>query len=189
MSPAVADPLEIHVNRRRPNVLEVPELFVADQDFAVEVVNAGKPVHIHLNLDDDLLEVLDMETGNHFVPREDTYRLPVRVRGDNRPVRGKLNVSTGYGAESRFIELRVVEPDEDERVTVDEQLAEPSGRAPQPTWSARIVSEVGVVALVVIALVALAVGATIVATLTTPVLGGLLAVAAMLIAVGVYLFL
>lgn len=183
------DSLEIHVNRKRPNVLEVPEMFVADDAFDIEVVNAGKPVHVHLNLDDDLDEVMELRTGNHFVPREDTFRLPVRLRDGKRPVRGKVHVSTGYGSESRFIEVRVVEPQREDSVIVDDTLATPSGRPQKPALSAHLVSDAWAIALVLLAIVALFAGAAIVAALTSPVIGALVVIAALLIAVGVYLFL
>lgn len=189
VSPAVPDSLEIHVNRPRPNVLEVPELFIAERPFAIEFVNDGKPVHVHISLDEPLAEILELETGNHFLPREETFRLPVRIRDGRRPVRGKLTVSIGYGSESRFIELRIVEPSEDDRVHVDEDLAEPSGRRPGPTLSSRIVGEIGLIAIAIIALVALLVGAAIVGTVTSPALGILVVALALVVVAGVYVFL
>ncbi len=183
------DPLVIHVNSPRPNALEVPEMFVADREFALEIENEGKPVHVHLNLDDDLEEVLELETGNHFVPRENAYRLPVALRDGRRPVRGKLKVSTGYGAESRFIEVRIVEPDPDDQVTVDASLAQPQREATEPAVPAGVLGEVGMIALIGISLVALLVAAVIVGSVTAPVWGALAAVLGLSVVAGIYLFL
>lgn len=185
----MSDSLEIHVNRQRPNVLEVPEMYVADRDFAIEIINDGKPVHVHVNLDDELLELLEVDTGNHFVARENTFRLPVTVRDGARPVRGKLKISTGYGSESRFIELRVVEPTDDDRVVVDAELSEPPDRRQESELTPRIVGEIGAIALLGVALIALLVAASIVGTVTSPVIGVLAVVVGLLVVVGVYLFL
>ncbi len=183
------DPLEIRVNSPRPNVLEPPESFVADREFSIEIVNEGKPVHVHLNLDNDLVEIIEMETGNHFVPREDTYRIPVTLLEGRRPVRGKLKVSTGYGSESEFIEIRVVEPSDDDRVTVDETLAEPQREPREPAVPAGVLSEVGMIALVTIAVIALLVAAVIVGSVTSPIWGALAVVLTLSVVVGIYLFL
>lgn len=185
----MSESLEIHVNRKRPNVLEVPESYTTDSDFRIEIVNAGKPVHLHLKCDDDLAKALALETGNHFIPREDTYDIPVRLRETSLPIRGKLKASTGYGSESRFIEVRVLEPEKDDEVTVDEQLAEPSGRERKPTMASRIVSEVGVIALIFLAVLALGAGALILATVTEAVFGVLLVVVVVAVVAGIYFFL
>lgn len=185
----MSDSLEIHVNRPRPNGLEVPERFVAEHPFAIEFINDGKPVHIHLSLDDPLTDILSLETGNHFLPREETYRLPVQIQEGRRPVRGKLTVSIGYGAESRFIELRVVEPDDDDQVQVGETLAEPSGNQRNRTLLSQIVGEIGLIALAVIALLALIVGAAILGTVTNPIVGIVMVVLAVAVVLSVYVFL
>lgn len=187
--PDVSDSLEIHVNRIRPNVLEVPEMFVAERDFVIEIVNEGKPVHMHLNLDDDLVNVLALDTGNHFIPREDTFRLPVGVKDNQYPIRGKLTVSTGYGSESRFIEMRVVKPSEEDKVMVDDTLATPSGRTQGSPLTSRIVGEIGVIALVVVAVLALLIAGVIVGTVTTLWVGILAVVIGLLVVLGVYFFL
>lgn len=185
VSEAVSDTLEIHVNRERPNVLEVPDTFETSTAFSVEIVNDGKPVHLHLNYDDDLAAGLSMETGNHFIPRDNVYRLPVHVEPDARPFHGKFQVSIGYGAEKRFIEIRVPEPEVDTEVRVDAELAEPSGRPRPPPTTDRVI-DLGILALLGVALLALVAGALIVATLVTPLAGALLVIVALLLAAGVY---
>lgn len=188
-APDVSDPLEIHVNRPRPNDLEVPERYIADRDFALEIVNEGKPAHMHINIDDDLLDVLSLETGNHYVPRDESFRIPVSVDLDTQPVRGKLTVSTGYGAESRYVEIRVVEPPEDEQVHVDEELAEPTGREVKTPLTARIVGELSVIAIVAIAILALILAGVIVGSVTSPMVGAIAVILGVLVVGLVYVFL
>lgn len=185
----MSEPLEIHVNRTRPNVLEVPDMHVTDRDFAIEVVNGGKPAHVHLNVDDDLLAILDVETGNHFVPRENTLRFPVQVGEGRRPVRGKLKVSTGYGSESRFIELRVTERSDDDQVTVDETLAEPSDRSRDPDVASSLVGDLGAVGAVAAAVVVLLAAAALVGSITSPILGVGTLLAGLLVVLAVYVLL
>lgn len=185
----VADPLELHVNRVRPNVLEAPEVFETTGDFAIEIVNDGKPTHVHLNLDDDLSPSLSLEVGNHFIPREGVERLPVDVDASAAPSHGKLRVSVGYGSETAFVDIRIVEPDQDQSVTVDERLAKPPTREPQPEPLLARLDDIGLIAFLGIAVLALIVGAMIIGMVTTPAIGIILVVIAVLLMVTVYILL
>lgn len=178
--------LDVVVNRSRPNALEVPSTFETTGDFLLSVTNEGKPVHLHVNCDDDLAPAVSFETGNHFIPREDTFELPIRVDEERAPLRGMLRVSVGYGSEVEYVELRIAEPDPDDRVKVDESLAEPRARERPTTVSARILSDVGVIALLVVAVLALIAGGVTLAAVTTPIVGALLVIVVGLLAVGIY---
>ena len=178
--------LEVFVNRSYPNVLEAPAVYETSEDFFIEVTNDGKPVHLHVNCDDDLAAGISFETGNHFIPREDEFILPIKVDQDTAPFRGKLRLSIGYGSEVQYVELRVSEPEPNDHVHVDESLAQPQARNRPTTVSARILSDVGVAALLVIGVLALIAGGVTIAAVTTPIVGVLLVITVVLLAVGIY---
>lgn len=183
------DHLEIHVNRETPNVLEVPPIFETTTDFLIIVQNEGQPVHLHINCDDDLLPGLDIETGNHYIPREAEYEIPVSIDSDRRPFRGKCRVSIAYGSETQYIDVRVNEPDRPETVTVDESLAQPPQRTDQPTLAERIVSDTTMLVLLFLAIVTLLAGAIVLGSVTAPIIGLALVIIVLLLAVGVYMLL
>lgn len=176
--------LEIRVNRDLPNTLEVPETFETTDDFQVEITNEGKPVHIHLNYEDDFANRMSLETGNHFIPRKGVFTLPVEIDKSQRPFHGKLRVSTGYGSTTKFVEVRVVKPSGAREVSIDEDLAKPPIRETRVSALERLVGEMGILILLGIALLALFLGAMIVATITTPLLGLVLVMIALLLATG-----
>ncbi len=178
--------LDVVVNRSQPNGLDVPSAFEATGDFVLSVTNDGKPVHLHVNCDDDIAPAVSFETGNHFIPRENTFELPIRVDEAAAPRRGKLRLSVGYGSEVRYVDLRLTEPDPRDRVRVDESLSKPQPRERPTTVSARILSDVGVIALLVVAVLALIAGGITLATITTPMVGALLVIVVGLLAVGIY---
>lgn len=183
----MAEALEVHVNREKPNVLEVPDTFRTLGDFDIEIENGGQPVHLHINCDDALLAGLTLETGNHYIPRNGSYRIPVSIDETVRPFRGKCRMSIAYGSETRYVDIRVDEPEGPETVAVDESLATPRERPKQPPVAERIVGDVTVLALLFFGIVALLAGGVILASVTTPILGVVLVVVVLLIAVGVYL--
>ena len=125
-----ADTLPVHLNREDLHAVEVPPSFETTDSFDVELVNHGGSVHAHLHLDDDLSQAADLDAANHFVDGES--RRMVRVSVDApEAVSGKLKVASAYGAETRWVDVNVVEPEEEEQtVEVDESLAEPRPRGP-----------------------------------------------------------
>jgi hypothetical protein len=125
-----ADTLPVHLNREDLHAVEVPPSFETTDSFDVELVNHGTSVHAHLHLDDDLSQAADLDAANHFVDGES--RRMVRVSVDApEAVSGKLKVASAYGAETRWVDVNVVEPEEEEQtVEVDESLAEPRPRDP-----------------------------------------------------------
>ncbi|WP_226010262.1 DUF7524 family protein [Halomicrobium salinisoli] len=119
------DTLPVHVNRQSLHSLEVPASFETDDSFDVRLINHGEPVHVHLHLDDALSEIATIEATNHYVDADSQRPVGVSLREDGS-VFGKLKIATGYGAETRYVDVRITEPaDEQEEVRVDESLAQP----------------------------------------------------------------
>jgi hypothetical protein len=124
------DTLSVHLNREELHGVEVPPSFETTDSFAVELVNHGASIHAHLHLDDDLSEVAELDAANHFVDGESRRMVRVSVDGPTA-VTGKLKVASAYGAETRWVDIDVVQPAvEEHTVQVDESLAEPQPRAP-----------------------------------------------------------
>ena len=119
------DSLPVHLNRTDIHSLEVPNEFDATGSFDVQLVNHGEALHVHLHLDDSLSSVASLDATNHHVRAETDRLVRVTVDGDG-PVRGKLKVVTGYGAETRYIDIFVPEGGtENEPVIVDDALSKP----------------------------------------------------------------
>ena len=119
------DSLPVHLNRTDIHSLEVPNEFDATGSFDVRLVNHGEALHVHLHLDDSLSSVASLDATNHHVRAETDRLVRITVDGDG-PVRGKLKVVTGYGAETRYIDIYIPEGgSENEPVIVDEELSKP----------------------------------------------------------------
>jgi hypothetical protein len=125
----VTDTLSVHVSKGELHSLEVPTSFEAAGSFDVRLVNHGQALHVHLHLDETLSQIADLDAGNHYVEGDSERRIRVEVhpeRLNGEEVLGKLKVASGYGAETRWIDVAVSEPDpEKESVEVDESLATP----------------------------------------------------------------
>lgn len=135
----MADDLPVHVNRQDIHSLEVPASFETDGSFDVRLINHGESLHLHVHLDDALSEIAAIEATNHYVEGESQRALRVHVNEEaltTTPVRGKLKVASGYGAETRWIDVELAEAEEeDESVRVDESLSKPQPRE-EPSGSA-----------------------------------------------------
>ena len=119
------DSLPVHLNRTDIHSLEVPNEFDATGSFDVRLVNHGGALHVHLHLNDSLSAVASLNATNHHVRAETDRLVRITVDGDG-PVRGKLKVVTGYGAETRYIDIHIPEGGtENEPVIVDEALSKP----------------------------------------------------------------
>ncbi len=119
------DTLPVHLNRQSLHSLEVPASFETDDSFDVRLINHGEPVHVHVHLDDALSEIAAIEATNHYVDADSQRPVGVSLREEGS-VLGKLKVATGYGAETRYVDVRVTEPAEEaDEVRVDESLAQP----------------------------------------------------------------
>ena len=181
--------LKIRIDRQNPNGVLAPDEFETTSDFAIEINNGGEPVHVHVNGDDEVMAGISFETGNHFVPSDQTYRIPVDVNEARRPFSGKLRVSTGFGASKEYVDIHVTEPVEEEKVAVDERLAQPMARPRRRRERPidRVFTDVGLVAAVVVALLILLVIAIVVAVRTTPFVGLLLIIVVLLLVTAGYL--
>lgn len=162
----MSDTLVIHVNRSGPHSIEVPRRFETGGDFTIEIRNEGEPVHVHLNLDDDLAPVVSTEPGNHYVARASTYPIPARTNDGRRPVRGRLSVSTGYGSETRYVDVLIDDVETEREVAVDERLGKPRPRQEEPSPLEGIAADFGVAAVVVLAVIALVISAVVLALVT-----------------------
>lgn len=125
----MTDELPVHISREELHTLEVPASFEAMGSFDVRLVNHGESLHVHVHLDDPLSEVAAIDAGNHYVEGETERRVRVTVdesRLGEEPLLGKLKVASAYGAQTRWIDVELSEPDpEAESVRVDESLAQP----------------------------------------------------------------
>lgn len=181
-----SDVLSVRIDRAESTAIDAPDSLTVTGDFTIELTNAGEPVHAHLTCDDDLAPCLRVETGNHFIDREETHELPVEVISEDRPLRGRLRISVGYGAETAFVTLTVVESPEPETVRVDDSLAEPRGASDgDATGGARGIDPITVAA---IALASAAVLGTIVLVglVTDLFIGVLLAAVVLAVAAAMY---
>lgn len=152
------DTLPVHVNRDSLHALEVPDAFETDGSFDVGVVNHGGSVHVHIHLDDDLSEIATVEAGNHFVDSESQRAVHVSVDGAGEAT-GTLKIASAYGAETRYVTVRITEPEETERtVEVDESLSQPQPRQPDSGGDGATAALAASPQLVVVALGVVALG-------------------------------
>ncbi|MFW5956082.1 MAG: DUF7524 family protein [Halorhabdus sp.] len=121
----MVESLPIHVNREQLHDLEVPRSFEASGSFDVRLVNHGPSSHVHLHLDDALSSMATIDANNHFVDGNSERFVGVTVR-EGATGRGKLKVVSGYGAQTRYIDVDLTEPENGSHsVQVDESLAKP----------------------------------------------------------------
>jgi hypothetical protein len=183
----VPDELAVHVSRRELHSLEVPDDFETEGSFDVRLVNHGNSLHIHLHLDDTLSEVARMEATNHYVEGESERVVRVEVAdGREEDVFGRLKVVSAYGAQTRWVGIDLVTPDDESgRVRVDESLSKPRPEPdPEPGLRDRpelLVGAFGLLALAIAAGSALVSGSPLVALGALVVFAGV-AVAAVLLA-------
>lgn len=117
--------LSVHLNRDGTRSVQ-PESFSMETEgpFTIELVNHGTPAHVHLHLDDALASVASIPSDNLFVDGESKEYVSVNVRDGPRPVKGQIEVVTGYGAERANVNVSVIEPTpEGAEVQVDEELS------------------------------------------------------------------
>jgi hypothetical protein len=125
----VPQSLPVHISREQLHSLEVPATFEADGSFDIRLINHAESLHVHLHLDDPLSEIADLDAGNHYVEGETERRVRVEVDTDalgEKPHFGKIKVATAYGAETRWIDVELTEPDETPNsIQIDESLSNP----------------------------------------------------------------
>lgn len=177
------DTLPISINGDRMHAIEAAPSFETADSFRITLESNGTPAHVHLHLDDELSTVATLETNNHYVDgRSDVF---VRVEDGPRPVRGRLDVATGYGTNSESVAVTVIEPVRGEHyVDVDEGLGVPQPKEDEDDEPDRSLPDVslGLVALGVLALVlavwaATAIGSTAVGLGAAVVVCGVIAAA------------
>jgi hypothetical protein len=118
--------LPITLNRDGLHDIAVAGSFEAEGSFSVTLENDGAPVHVHLRLDDDLSSAATLQASNHYVEEADARTVAVDVDGD-LPVSGHLKIVTGYGAETTYVDVSIVEPDpERDSIPVDADLGSPT---------------------------------------------------------------
>lgn len=135
----MADSLEVHLSRNGPHSIDVGQssfdagTFETDESFDIVLRNHGAALHVYLQLDDDLSQIAELGAANHYVEEEQLRRVRVTVSNGRRPVRGRLKIVTGYGSETEYVTVSVVDPTEMERrVRVDERLAKPQSKPTKP---------------------------------------------------------
>ena len=153
------DELPVHVSRQELHAVEVPGTFETEGSFDVALKNHGNSIHMHVHLDDALSAVADLTATNHHVDGETERVVHVDVDEERlgpEPVRGKLKVVSAYGASTRWVDVVIAEPEEeDSTVRVDESLAEPRPKPESETAGGPVFASptVPVVALGAIAVV------------------------------------
>ena len=164
----MAEILPVSLNGDRMHAVEAVPSFETAGSFVVRLESNGTPAHVHLHVDDALSTVASLDTNNHYV--EDACEVTVAVAGGDRPVKGVLEITTGYGANTERVAVTVIEPQRGTHyVDVDERFnAPPSREAPEETGRAISGGTVVLVALAVLALAialwtATAIGSTAVA--------------------------
>ena len=121
--------LSVHLNDDRLHDIRTASAFEATDSFSILLKNGDAPVHVHLHMDDALSRVATIPANNHFVAAETTRQVGVELRDGPRPVEGRLKVVTGHGAETAYVDVAVVEPeDREDAVAVDESLGTPRRR-------------------------------------------------------------
>jgi len=182
----VPDTLPVHLNRAELHAVEVPDAFETSDSFDVALVNHGTSVHVHLHLDDALSEAASLDASNHFIDGETRRAAHVSVTG-SEPVTGRFKVASAYGAQTRYVDVRITEPEETEStVEVDESLSRPQPRTTDPgpvggdgdglvDSPELVVLGLGAVALVVAVVAAVVVDQTVVLLGALVVLAGVLA--------------
>lgn len=121
--------LSVHLNDERLHDIRTAAAFEATDSFPILLKNGDAPVHVHLHMDDALSDVATIPANNHYVAAETTRQVSVEVRDGPRPVEGRLKVVTGHGAETAYVDVTVVEPEDRENaVAVDASLGAPQRR-------------------------------------------------------------
>lgn len=120
--------LPVRLNRDRLHDIQTRASFETTESFPILLHNGDAPVHVHLHLDDTLSQVASIPANNHFVDADSTRQISVEIATAPRPVKGQLKIVTGHGAETDYVPVSVVEPDESEdAVDIDATLADPAG--------------------------------------------------------------
>lgn len=126
--------LPVELNRRSLHSIDVANEFEASESFSIDLRNRGEAVHVHVHLDDDLSRAASIPRGNYYVGTRSTESVAVTTNVVDEPVRGKLKIVTGYGAETAYVTVTVVPgAEETPTVEIDESLSRPQQPEPEPS--------------------------------------------------------
>ncbi|WP_232688614.1 DUF7524 family protein [Halobacterium zhouii] len=136
--------LTVHLNRSEPREV-APEAATLEtgRSFVLAFENHGGPTHVHLHLD-DALDAVARPTGTQvYVEGDSTRRVEVNLLPDHSPVKGYIDISTGYGAEKARVNVTVTDPRKDggADVAIDDSLAEKQTENAESTTSASETAE------------------------------------------------
>ncbi len=135
--------LSVDLNRDGLHEIAVPSSFETDGPFEVLLRNHGEAIHVHLNLDDELSAVARLGETNHYVEPYSQRSVRIETRAVSTPVTGRLKIVTGYGTKSTYSTVRLSPPGTvTDHVRVDESLAKPQRREPEPAPGERLVAVV-----------------------------------------------
>lgn len=119
--------LPVELNRDGVYSIHAPAEFTTTEPFTVELRNRGQPVHVHLNVDDELARVARPAATSHYVDAGSVTRVHVDTREPERPTGGKLKIAAGHGSETHYVDIAVEPvPEEEQPVILDEDLARPA---------------------------------------------------------------
>ena len=126
--------LAVELNGDAVHSIRAPDRFEATGHFSIAFQNLGRSTHVHLHFADELDRVCSIGETNHFVDDESTRRVHVTVDEVDEPVTGKLKIVTGYGSNTRYVDVRIEPPPDAgaDEIAVDEALAKPPERPPDP---------------------------------------------------------
>ncbi|MFW5917044.1 MAG: DUF7524 family protein [Halorubrum sp.] len=160
--------LAVELNGDAVHAIRAPDRFATNRPFAIALENEGRSTHVHLHFDDALDRVVSLPETNHFVDDEATRHVHVAVSAETlrEPIYGKLKIVTGYGSETRYVDVRIDPPPETapDEVDVDETFAKPPERPPEVPPAQRVANAVdrlierGGVAAALLAFVAVVTG-------------------------------
>ncbi|WP_408958983.1 hypothetical protein [Natrinema sp. 74] len=168
----------VHVNRSAADELEASSATLdTTGSFALRLQGHESPAHVHCRLGGDLERIASVDQSNYYVEPNAVTAVPITVDADGveRPVEGTLEVLTGYGSNSVSIAVTITAGPPG--VAVDETLAEPARREPDPTALERVVDrltgvsalEPATIAVLGLGLVAIGIAAATAATITSPI--------------------
>lgn len=122
--------------------IAVPSSFDTDGPFEVCLRNHGEAIHVHLNLDDELSSVAQLAETNQYVGPHSQRSVPIETHPVSTTVTGRLKIVTGYGAKSTYTTVQLSPPGTvRNHVTVDESLAKPQRREPEPSTPSEQIAE------------------------------------------------
>ncbi|WP_144799256.1 DUF7524 family protein [Halorubrum depositum] len=126
--------LAVELNGDAVHSIRAPDRFATTGHFSIAFENLGRSTHVHLHFDDDLDRVCSIGETNHFVDDESTRRVHVTADEVDEPVVGKLKIVTGYGSNTRYVDVRLDPPPDAgaDEVVIDERFTKPPERPPDP---------------------------------------------------------